>query len=87
MDPVQTTIIIISFVLTTLFVILGFQVFAILKEMRISLQKMNSMLDDAKHITSTVGQSVGALAGAAAGIKTAFSFLHKFKKQDTKEEV
>lgn len=48
MDPVQLTIIGISIVLTILLVILGVQVYLILKEIKTSLVKANSMLDDAK---------------------------------------
>ncbi len=51
MDPTQLTIIIISFALALLFIILGIQVWYILKEMRISLQKVNKMLDDAGKVS------------------------------------
>lgn len=86
MDPVQITVIAISFVLTILLVVLGLQVLAILKEMKITLFKINSMLDDAKKVTSTVSSSVTAITGAATGIKTALSFFNKYKKKQEKEE-
>jgi len=53
MDPVQLTIIIISFALALLLIVLGIQVWYILKEMRLSLQKMNKMLDDAGKVSGT----------------------------------
>ncbi|EKD67763.1 MAG: hypothetical protein ACD_48C00231G0002, partial [uncultured bacterium] len=43
MDPVQLTIIIISFILTTLVVILSIQVWHILGEFRLTAQKVNKM--------------------------------------------
>ena len=86
MDPVQLTIIIISFILTLLLVILGVQVWYIFKEIRTSLVKMNSMLDDAKKVTSTVGDSISGMAGVASGIRAALSVFKVFKKKEKSEE-
>jgi len=86
MDPVQITIIAISAVLTLLLVILGVQVWYIFKEIRTSFTKMNSMLDDAKKVTSTVGESVSGMAGIASGIRAALSVFKVFRKND-KEDV
>lgn len=86
MDPVQLTIIVISFILTLLLVVLGVQVWYIFKEIRTSLIKMNSMLDDAKKVTLTVGDSVSGMAGIASGIRTALSVFKVFKKKDKDEE-
>lgn len=86
MDPVQITIIVISFILTLLLVVLGVQVWYILKEIRTSIVKMNSMLDDAKKVTLTVGDSVSGMAGVASGIKAALSVFKVFRKKG-KEEV
>lgn len=82
MDPIQLTIIAISIVLTILFVILGVQVYLILKEIKTSLVKGNSMLDDAKKVTSTVGESVSGMAGVVSGIKAALSVFKTFRKDD-----
>jgi hypothetical protein len=87
MDPVQITIIAISFILTMLLVVLGVQVWQILKEIRISLFKVNGMLDDAKKVTSTVGESVSGMAGVVSGIKAALSVFKTFRKGDEEEEV
>lgn len=86
MDPVQITIIIISFILTLLLVVLGIQVWYILKEIRISIMKVNSMLDDAKKVTLTVGDSVSGMAGVASGIRAALSVFKVFRKPVEKEE-
>lgn len=82
MDPVQLTIISISIVLTVLLVVLGVQVYLILKEIKMSLVKGNSMLDDAKKVTSTVGESVAGMAGIVSGIKAALSVFKTFRKDD-----
>lgn len=82
MDPVALTIISISFILTALLVVLGVQVWLILKEIRTSLTKTNGMLDDAKKITSTVGDSVAGIAGITSGIKAALSVFKVFRKKE-----
>ncbi len=84
MDPVQITIIVISFILTTLVVVLGVQVWFILKEIRVSMQKMNKMLDDAGKVSGAVSEGVVGMSGFMNGIKTGIqavsSILHKDEK-------
>lgn len=81
MDPVQLTIIIISFALTILLIILGIQVGFILKEVRLSFQKMNKMLDDAGKVSGAVSEGVIGMSGFVNGLKTGISaitsLLHK----------
>lgn len=75
MDPVQLTIIIISFVLTILVVVLGIQVWFILKEMRMSIVKMNKMLDDAGKVSGTVSDGVASMSGFVNGIKAGLNVI------------
>lgn len=75
MDPVQLTIIAVSLVLTGLFVFLGVQVWLILKEMRASLQKVNTMLTDATKVTGTVSEGFTSVAGLMSGLKAGISFI------------
>ncbi len=81
MDPVQLTIVIISFALALLFIVLGIQVWYILKEMRLSLQKMNKMLDDAGKVSGTISEGIVGMSGFVNGLKTGMnaitSLLHK----------
>ena len=86
MDPIQLTIIVISFVLTLLLVILGVQVWYIFREIRISFTKMNGMLDDAKKVTGTIGDSVSGMAGVASGIRAALSVFKVFRKKEKDED-
>ncbi len=81
MEPIQLTIIIISVVLTTLFVFLGIQVWHILKEMKHSLEKINKMLDDAGKVTGTVSTGVSGMAGLVEGLKTGLSVFSAFRKK------
>jgi len=85
MDPIQLTIVIISFVLTVLLVILGIQVWFILKEFRRSMEKMNKMLDDAGRVSGTVSEGISGMNSLLSGIKaglTLFSSLRNKKEAD-----
>ncbi|MBI5449191.1 hypothetical protein HY948_02630 [Candidatus Gottesmanbacteria bacterium] len=80
MDAVQITIIVISFILTGLMVALGVQVWYIFKEVRISIQKMNKMLEDGGKMTGAVSDGVAGMSGIVSGIKAGLSFFSAFRK-------
>ncbi len=82
MDPVQIVIIFVTLSLTILFILLGIQVWHILKEMRISIQKMNKMLDDMGRVTNTVGESVENIGGLMSGIKAGLSIFTSLRKKE-----
>lgn len=86
MDPVQLTIIIISFALAILLVVLGVQVFYILKEIRFSMQKVNKMLDDAGKISGTVSEGVVSMSGLVSGLRTGLSFITSLRGKKKEEE-
>lgn len=86
MDPVQLTIIAISFIITILIVFLGIQVWYILKEMRMGLQKVNKMLDDAGRVSGTVSQGVSSMAGMLEGIKTGLSLFSSLRRKERDDE-
>jgi hypothetical protein len=79
MEPTQLVIIIISITLAALFVILGIQVFYILKEIRNSLQKVNKMLDDMGKVSGTVGDGVVNIGGFVNGLKAGLSAIAMMK--------
>jgi len=86
MDPTQLTIIIISCALALLLIILGIQVWFILKEMRRSLQKVNTMLDDAVKVSGAVSEGVVGMSGFVNGLKTGISaitsLIHKKEEHE-----
>lgn len=85
MEPVQLTIIVISAVLTILIVVLGIQVWFILKEIRLSIQKVNKMLDDAGKVSGTVTQGVSGMASLVSGLKAGLSLVSSLRKGDNHE--
>jgi hypothetical protein len=86
MDPIQLTIIGVSITLTILLVVLGIQVFYILKEIRISVTKTNKMLDDAGKVTGTVSEGVSSMSGFMNGIKTGLAMITSFQKKDKEKD-
>ncbi len=86
MDPVQLTIIGISIALTILVIILGVQVYYILKEIRSSVQKANKMLDDAGVVTGTVSEGVTSMSGFINGIKSGISLVTSLKHKGEANE-
>lgn len=86
MDITQLVIIIISFILTFLVVLLSIQVWHILKEIRLSLQKMNKMLDDMSKVTGTVGESFAGMSGLINGLKAGLSVFSSLRKKESEDE-
>ena len=69
-DPAQLILLLVIIILSVLLVVLGVQVFLILRDFRETISKANKVLDDAGHITETVSQPVSSLAGILMGVKT-----------------
>lgn len=88
-DAAQGVLLFVLVVLTSLLLVLGIQVFFILKELKRTVSKANKVLDDTGVITESVSGPVSAFSSLAAGIKTGVtiaSFLKGKKKKDHKEE-
>jgi hypothetical protein len=81
MDLTQFVIIITTVTLSSLLVLLGVQVFFILKEIRISIKKVNKILDDSGRVSGTVGDSVSNFSGFVNGLKAGISTVTSFRKE------
>ena len=86
MDPIQLTIIAVTITLTVLLVVLGIQVYYILKEIRASIQKTNKMLDDAGEVTGTVSEGITSMSGFLNGIRSGISLITSLRHKDKEEE-
>lgn len=73
-DPVQMILLIVIIVLTILLVVLGIQVFFILRELRVTVKKTNKILDNANSITENIDGPLSALSSLVLGVK-AGSFM------------
>ncbi len=86
-DSTQLVLLIVIVVLTILLLVLGIQVFFILKELRKTIFKMNKVLDDASTITESVSEPISSLSTIVSGMKTGAFFAHLLKgKLSHKEE-
>lgn len=55
-DPVQAVLLFVILLLSILFVILGVQVFLILKDLRVTIKKTNYILDEVHEITENISE-------------------------------
>lgn len=86
MDPAQILLLIVVTVLTFLLLLLGLQVYFILRELRKTIIKMNKVLDDAGIISQSVAQPVSNLSGIITGVKTGLSILSIFSNKKKQKE-
>lgn len=84
-DAAQAVLLLVIVILTTLLVILGIQVFFILKELRYTISKANKVLDDTSHITETVSAPISHLSSILTGVK-AGTVLAGLIKKHTEEK-
>lgn len=69
-DPAQTALFLVIIILTVLLVVLGIQVYFILRALRITLEKANKVLENAGTITESVSKPISSLSTLAMGLKT-----------------
>ena len=88
-DPAQTVLFLVIIILTVLLVVLGIQVFFILRELRKTINKANKVLDDTGVITESVSKPISSLSTLAMGLKTGAKIAkilqgekHKKEKKD-----
>lgn len=74
MDSVQLVLLIVIILLTILLIVLGVQVFFILREVRRALGKASKVIDDAGSIAQSVQAPISAVSSLALGLR-ASSFL------------
>lgn len=88
-DPAQTALFLVIIVLTILLLVLGIQVFFILRELRKTIDKANKVLDDTGVITESVSKPISSFSSLAMGLKTGAKLakiLNGDKKHHHKDE-
>ena len=86
MDIVQLTIVVVSFILTGLIVFLGVAVWQIFKEVRLSIHKMNKMLDDMGKVTGTVGETAANVSGLISGFRSGISIFSGLRRKGKNDD-
>ncbi len=69
MDLPQTVSLIAVSVLSTLAIVIGIQVILLLKELKMSLSRLNSVLDTAENTLNKIAHPVAGVAGIVEGLK------------------
>lgn len=86
MDPAQILLLIVVLILTILLIVLGLQVYYILRELYKTINKINKILDDAGTISESVAQPISNLSDILSGVKTGLSILSIFKNKNRHRE-
>lgn len=81
-DPAQIALFLVIIILTILLIILGIQVFFILKDVRKTIYKANKVLDDTGQITESVSGPISSLSTLAMGLRTGASLAKFLKKKE-----
>lgn len=79
-DTVQLVLLIVIIILAVIFVVLGIQVFFILKELKITLSKTNKILDEVESLTESVSEPVSFISGLLFSSKTFASIVNFIRK-------
>lgn len=89
-DPIQILLTVVISTLTVLLVIIGIEVFQILKEFKKMMEKVNQMMDDTRRVTKSIADPVEEASGFIMGLKKGVSFFkvvsRLFEKEDEKDE-
>jgi hypothetical protein len=86
MDITQIVIIVSLIAITGVIIGVGIWVIKLLKELKQTLVKTNSILDDTKLITTSVAQPVSSISEFLMGFKNGMSFFNNlFKKKEQHE--
>lgn len=86
MDITQIIITISLIAITAVIVACGIWTVKLLKEVKITVEKTNSILDDTKLITSSVAQPVSSFSEFVMGFKNGLSLFNNFFPKKCKEE-
>lgn len=81
LDTAQVVLLFVVIVLTVLLVILGIQVFFILRELRHTLNKANKVLEDTGSITESVSGPIATVSALMSGVKTGALIAGLLKKK------
>lgn len=79
MDAAQTVLLVVVVVLTILLIVLGVQVFFILREVKKTVSKANKVLDDTSLITESVSRPLSSMSTLSNGLKLG-TFVAKLLK-------
>lgn len=83
-DLAQAVLVMVVTTITVLLVVIGIQVYNILKELQETIKKANKILDDAGTVSESVAKPISSLSdvlSGASGVTGLFSWLMGRKKK------
>ena len=83
-DPAKFLLFLVILELTVILVVLGIQVFLILRDLRQTISKANKVLDNTNDITQSVSRPISSLSGVLMGLKNGAKFANFLKKIEEK---
>lgn len=85
-DPAQILLFVVILILTILLVVLGIQVFFILRDLRQTISKANRVLDNTGEITQSVSAPLSSFSSLLMGLRTGAKFANLIKKFGNEDE-
>lgn len=83
-DTVQAVLLFVIVLLTILFIVLGIQVFYILRDLRQTIKRTNNILEDVERVSegaSSAFESVSGVFGGASTLKSILNIVSLFRKK------
>lgn len=80
MDITQTILLSVIIVLSTFLVVLGIQVFFVLKALKVTIKKMNALFEDASGLVEEIKKPVAKAQGVITALATGASIVNLLKK-------
>lgn len=83
LDPVQAVLLFVILLLSLLFIVLGVQVFLILKDLRVTIKKTNDILDEVYTLTENISEPINLIKGifTSSGFLTIISKIFSSRKE------
>ena len=86
MELTQSVLLAVVIVLTIFLVVLGFQVFYVLRDLRRTLTRLNRLFDDADSLVSEVKKPIEKAGTIISGLTTGATIAHLLNRGDKKGE-
>ncbi len=86
-DPAQILLFIVILGLFILFIVLGVQVYLVLKDLRKTINKANRVLDNAGEISESVSAPISSLSSVLMGIKAGGTIAKILQKVSSDKPV
>lgn len=87
MDPTQLLLFGVVAVLTALLVIVGVQVFLILREFKKTLEKMNKTMDDINYVSESVTKPISGITHFVEGIRGLREFFDFVSERGSRKSL